>query len=117
MYYKADKFKVSNCLKFQDIQVKCLSSPNLDVMGIYRSSDCRTDMQCLSSLIDPNKQAVICGDFNICYHESRNHPLVQLLLQMGFEHMVRQATHINGGWIDHVYVRKGDYHQDMMDYW
>ena len=27
--------------------------------------------------------------------------------------MVRQATHINGGWNDHVYVREGDYHQDI----
>ena len=38
---------------------------------------------------------------------NKQHPLILWLLQQGFQLIVNGATHIAGGWIDHVYYRKG----------
>ena len=113
IYYKEDKFKVSNMVKLHDLQATSLSSTDLDVIGVYRSSESRDAGDILSSLIDQSKPTLICGDFNVCYKEKRNHPLVRTLMSLRFEQIVNQATHIHGGWIDHVYVRKGDTYKDV----
>ena len=93
-------------VKLHDFQATCLSSSELDVISVYRSSNCKTAIEHLCSLVTPNKSTIICGDFNICYNENRSHPLIQKLLSLGFEQVVRSATHIDGGLIDHVYVCK-----------
>ena len=113
MYYKEDKFKVSNMVKLHDLQATSLSSNDLDVIGVYRSSESRDAGDILSSLIDQSKPTLICGDFNVCYNKKRNHPLVRTLMSLRFEQIVNQATHIHGGWIDHVYVRKGNTYKDV----
>ena len=53
------------------------------------------------------KSTIICGDFNICFSEYQDNVLVQTLLDLGFEQKVLEATHIEGGLIDQVYVRGG----------
>ena len=53
------------------------------------------------------RSTVICGDFNLCFVERNDHPVIQSLLNLGFEQKVARATHIQGGTIDHVYFRKG----------
>ena len=49
---------------------------------------------------------MICGDFNVCYNLNRNHKLIATLESFGFRQLVQEATHIKGGWIDHVYIRE-----------
>ena len=58
-------------------------------------------------MIDFDKSVIICGDFNICYNEKKSHGLISSLLELGFEQKVSDATHIEGGLIDHVYYRDG----------
>ena len=43
----------------------------------------------------------------MCFKEKRNHSLIQLLLDFGFEQKVQEPTQIAGGTIDQVYYRKG----------
>ena len=41
----------------------------------------------------------------MCFIENRNNKSTQFLLQNGFKQLVHDATHIEGGHIDHVYIR------------
>ena len=55
------------------------------------------------SLINKSKFTLICGDFNLCYIESRTNAVTTMLECLGFTQLVHEATHIKGGHIDHVY--------------
>ena len=52
-----------------------------------------------------DKTIVICEDFDLYFEEKRQHTFIKSLLQLGFHQMVTEATHINGGWIDHAYLK------------
>ena len=47
---------------------------------------------------------VIGGDFNICQVERRQNSIAKCLSSFGFRQLVTDATHIEGGHIDHIYV-------------
>ena len=70
-------------------------------------------MASILSLVDPKKATVVCGDFNICYTEHKNHSLIQSMLASGFDQKVTRATHIQGGLIDHVYFCAGETLNDV----
>ena len=56
-------------------------------------------------IITKGKPTLISGDFNICYSANKNNRLSQGLEKNGFSQLVKQATHIRGGHIDHAYWR------------
>ena len=49
------------------------------------------------------KPTLITGDFNICMMNHEKNRMSKRLLEIEFKQLVRQATHIRGGHIDHVY--------------
>ena len=61
----------------------------------------------LQSMLDGEKMTVIGGDFNICVLAKENNFLTKSLTQMGFKQIVKQATHIQGGALDHIYISQG----------
>ena len=105
--YKSNRFTVSGVVKSRNLQVTHLTSDKIDVIAIYRSADSHDTFEHIAKMIAPDKTIIICGDFNICYLEKKSHRLIQSLLNLGFKQMVKKATHINGGLIDHVYHRNG----------
>ena len=48
------------------------------------------------------------GDFNICALAHPNNYVTKSLEEKGFKQIVRKATHIEGGLIDHVYLIQGE---------
>ena len=62
----------------------------------------------LETLIDPRKTTVIGGDLNICALAHPNNYVTTSLKEMRFEQIVTRATHIEGGLIDHIYIRQGE---------
>ena len=86
-----------------------LSSENMDIINVYRSKDgnLNTLSELLVTLIAPEKTTVVCGDVNICFKSDRNNNLIKTLEENGFKQFVKEATHIQGGLIDHAYVKKG----------
>ena len=58
-------------------------------------------------MIDDKKITVIGGDFNICVLKHPNNLMTKRLKESYFEQTVKQATHIEGGLIDHLYIKKG----------
>ena len=83
------------------------------VIAVYRSSNSQLGVEHITSLASEDKGVIICGDFNLCFKERRSHGLIQCLLGLGFEQKVIEATHIEGGLIDHVYYRRGCKNQEV----
>ena len=63
-------------------------------------------MKQLEDMIDDTKITVIGGDFNICVLKNPNNLLTTKLKELHFDQIVEQATHIEGGLIDHLYIKK-----------
>ena len=94
-----------------EIQVSRFTSENLDVITVYRSS--RGSIVVLKNelkqLVENKEKAIlITGDFNICYKSNRNNEISKELEDNGFQQLMQDATHIQGGHIDHVYWRTGN---------
>ena len=57
----------------------------------------------LHSLIDLEKPTLVSGDFNVCLKKNSSNEISKKLMAHGFQQLVTQATHVEGGLIDHVY--------------
>ena len=85
-------------------QMMRLSSPGLDIISVYKSSNHsrRQLIRDLETLINPSGKAIfITGDFNI--DNSKEDNLAGELEDMGFKSMVNEATHVSGSHLDHAY--------------
>ena len=78
---------------------------DINVITLYRSqgSDSQEFVDCLYQLIDTDKPTIITGDFNLCYIDQKENLIVKYLENLGFSQLVEEATHLQGGHIDHVY--------------
>lgn len=109
IYYHEDKFTVIQRIKLHNLQVTHISSVSIEVIVMYRSADCKMDtaIEKISPMIAKNKPTIICGDLNVCLSASPKNKLTQYLFKNGFDQRVNEATHIDGGLIDHVYFQRG----------
>ena len=60
-------------------------------------------MQDLRALICLKKAILLLGDFNICYKSNRSNLIFDELRKLGFQQLVKKATHTEGGVIDLVF--------------
>ena len=58
----------------------------------------------LCRIIDHHQLAYIVGDFNLCYISQKDNRVVKDLKEMGFTQLVKHATHMEGGLLDHFYT-------------
>ena len=65
----------------------------------------------LETHLNRKKTILITGDFNICFNQKRNNVLTKNLENLGFKQLVKKATHVMGGLIDHAYWK------DSTDIW
>ena len=61
----------------------------------------------LTELIAKDKTTIIGGDFNICALKYPKNLITEKLEELEFQQIVTQATHIDGGLIDHLYLKHG----------
>ena len=59
---------------------------------------------------------MIGGDFNICQARNKQNKVAKCLASLGFRQLVKEATHIEGGHIDHIYVSRGIESSDIQIY-
>ena len=64
-------------------------------------------IQEIEKLHNIEKTTVIGGDFNTCVLKQPKNATTTSLAKMGFNQIVREATHIDGGAIDHIYISQG----------
>ena len=87
------------------LQVMRISLDSIDTINVYRSSDKSLveTSKMIHSLIDVNKPTLVSGDFNVCLRKNPSNEISKNLKECGFQQMVTQATHVEGGLIDHLY--------------
>ena len=104
-YYRKEKASPQANIKLPKSQMSKLSTTEVDVINIYRSQSACTPSLCeeLKKMINAKKQTIICGDLNLCFVSQRQNEVTTMLENLGFRQMVRTATHLKGGHIDHVY--------------
>ena len=90
----------------ENINITKLEFAKLDVIAVYRSVEGTLESLAnkLSEILNPTKSTLVVGDMNVCNIKRPDNPLKRYLEGMGFKEVVREATHIDGGHIDHAYV-------------
>ena len=85
-----------------------MKSEDLDIIGVYRSKfgDMRDLVRILDTLIDDTRITIIGGDLNVCVLKAPKNIVTHTLKDRGFTQIVKTATHIEGGVLDHVYIRQ-----------
>ena len=73
---------------------------------MYRSKGGSLDglVSKLLDILDLSKSTVVIGDMNICNRKRPDNILKTFLEELGFTESIRQATHIDGGHLDHAYI-------------
>ena len=107
VYYKETKFEHIEDITDEKTQLTKLSGRMFDLIIVYKSPTGKDEslQNHLRDMIDFNRPTLVCGDFNMCYIDNKNNSSTTFLLQKNFKQLVREATHIDGGHIDHVYLR------------
>ena len=106
-YYNKNIFQHTEDIKMDLMQLSKFSSRDFEVISVYRSNNGNEKqlVEAINSILPIGKPAIICGDINICFAENRKNTVSVNLKKLGFKQIVREATHIEGGHIDHIYVR------------
>ena len=104
-YYDDEKLRPIEEVKMDKYQITKFKHEALDIINIYRSQTGHSVelLENLKKQIEPGRITIITGDFNICFMENFNNRLVQGLLELGFDQLVHEPTHIRGRHIDQVY--------------
>ena len=89
-----------------NINITKLELTKMDVIAVYRSADGTWDSLTnkLTEILDLSKTTMVFGDMNICNKKRPENKLKRFLEGVGFREVVREATHSDGGHLDHAYV-------------
>ena len=89
----------------ENLQIVKFEVEDIESISIYRSSSMslKDTSNALKKMININKPTLITGDMNTCFQQNRNNLITKTLEEVGFIQLVQDATHIEGGHIDHVY--------------
>ena len=92
-------------IKKQKVQITQICNNEVDVISIYRSqaADNVEVAKDLKNIINQAKPTIICGDLNLCFIKQRKNEVTRMLEYHGFIQLVEEASHFQGGHIDHVY--------------
>ena len=106
IYIKKNKFRHVMDLNSPYMQITKVASENMDVIAVYKSQEesFLSLKNQVEALIDPNKTSLVVGDFNFCYKTSQNE-FSSFMSKSKFNQLVEAATHIEGGLLDHAYLK------------
>ena len=92
-------------VKTTNYQIIQSEAHSVNIINIYRSQGANNSelLKDLGRIMDKAKPTIICGDINLCFVKQRNNEVVRTLEEQGFQQLIREASHIGGGHIDHVY--------------
>ena len=107
IYFKSGVVEYEQEVTETNMQIVKLSSSELDTINVYRSRNGHSVelLNHIRKMLNVDKPTLITGDFNICYLTNKNNRMSQGLENHSFSQLVKEATHIRGGLIDHAYWR------------
>ena len=96
------------------IQICAFNMEKVSSIAVYRSSfgNIGSLTEKLVKIISKKKCVLIIGDFNICTKKKPSNTVTTVLLSQDFTSLLDEATHIEGGYIDHAYWKDED--QDFL---
>ena len=101
-------FRIPGFLLF-DMEKNSFSELSLKVLLVYRShqENIHDFLEALRYILTThNDISIALGDFNIDFLKNDRTTIELKNLIFGFKQIIDKPTHINGGLIDHIYVRK-----------
>ena len=116
VYYKQEFQHICD-LNEDKISITKMASEDIDIVAIYRSNEGKLVnlVNILHDLIDCSKTTLVIGDINICNSEKPKNKLKIFLEDKEFKKIVNEATHIDGGHIDHGFIlNKGNYEETII---
>ena len=104
-YFKSKKAYIETNITEMNVQMTKLIFSDVNIINVYRSQGANNQeiVDFLEQLIDTDKPTIIAGDFNLCHIDHKENLIVKYLENHGFSQLVKEATHLQGGHIDHVY--------------
>ena len=89
----------------QTLQIMKFNIGEISSITVYKSSNHSTveTANTLKKFIDVRETTLITGDFNVCTVKDKRNAVTKMLEELGFKQLVKVATHIQGGHIDHCY--------------
>ena len=112
VYYEEAKFTHTQDTKEEKIQLTKLSSKDLILVVVYKAPGGNDGVlrDHIANIITQTDQrsTLVFGDFNMCFIDNKNNRATKFLIQNHFKQLVKEATHIEGGHIDQVYIRSED---------
>ena len=110
VYFKESKFTHVQDITEEKIQLTKISSKDLDIIIVYKSPKGKESELAshLEKMIGLNRTTLVCGEFNMCYIDQRKNKATSFLIKMDFRQLIHEATHIDGGHIDHAYFRSNN---------
>ena len=105
LFYRMDAEKVDDYNE-DKINITKIEFAKIDVIAVYRSENADLDSLTikLEEILNLSKTTLVVGDMNICNNKRPDNKLKRFLEGLGFTEVVREATHIDGGHLDHAYV-------------
>ena len=112
-YYDETKAHPAEQIKREKFQITKFKHNKLDILNIYRSQTGNSLelLEELKRLLVLDRPTLITGDFNACFIENFSNRMIQGLVEIGFDQLVHEPTHIRGRHIDHAYIR--DPHDEL----
>ena len=89
----------------QTLQITKFIIRGINTINVYRSSSHSLveTASVLKRFIDTRETTLITGDFNVCALKDEKNNISEMLRKLGFKQLMTEATHIQGGLIDHSY--------------
>ena len=73
------------------------------MLQVTRQQARTADWNKVKKFINVKETTLITGDFNVCTVKDEGNAVTKMLQGLGFKQLVKDATHIQGGHIDHCY--------------
>ena len=108
-------------MDYAQFMMLCFKTFNL--ISVYRTHLCKIPLyeemflKMLFSLIDPNKQTIINGDFNIDLLDEKEKLITTRMQQLGFTQIIKEPTTVRGNCIDHFYMPSNESNYDCKLYY
>ena len=101
----------------EELQVIKVKLHEIDFISLYRSAGISyvETLNSLMRMLDPSRPTLITGDFNVCLLKHPRNIITKTLVELGYRQLIKEATHVLGGHIDHAYWR--DPEDEMGDPW
>ena len=106
--YYNNEFKVSGSINKELYQISKVISQEFDVINIYCSKGANKSdfLRDLGSLANAARPTFLIGDLNINFLNNPKDRIVIKILSNGFKQLVSAPTHIEGGLLDHIYIKQ-----------